>query len=220
MKKFLKNKQSYYILAAAVIIILAVILYSVGFRITYAPELENSWDAISAVAAWASVIASFIAIWFAIRVPSLIAKRQDAIALFEKKIECYIAIQRLLAFATSIKEENTVDGICRKFFITMGYPIQNFQNSDLLDLICHFQKLVMRIITGQYLYKIFYTEDLQTLINGIIDLVIPFLKIADLEKANMELSSQDMVSRDNIYSLAIEFESQHLKELEQELTLR
>ena len=57
-----------------------------GWRFTYAPELENSWDAISAVATWAGVVASVFAIIFAIRVPIVIAKRQDKIALFEKNL--------------------------------------------------------------------------------------------------------------------------------------
>lgn len=131
-----------------------------------------------------------------------------------------MAIQRLLAFAKSIKEVNTVDDIRKTFVISMGYSLKNFQNSDASDLICYFQKLETTIVTGHFLYKKFYTKDLQALINDIIELILPFVQIADPEKINMELSSQEIVSKDNIYSLAIEFESQHLKELEQEIILR
>ena len=67
-----------------------------GWRITCAPELENDWDAISGVAAWVGVlisavgvVSSFVAIWYAIQVPKKIADRQDKIALFEKRYECF-----------------------------------------------------------------------------------------------------------------------------------
>ena len=36
------------------------------FRITYAPELENSWNAISACAAWAGAFGTVAAVWFAV----------------------------------------------------------------------------------------------------------------------------------------------------------
>lgn len=60
------------VLAAGVVLVMALF----GWRFTYAPELENSWDAISACASWTGVVvsiigvmASFIAIWYAIQVP-------------------------------------------------------------------------------------------------------------------------------------------------------
>lgn len=37
-----------------------ILLYLVGFRITYSPRLENSWEAISAIADWAGVIATIL----------------------------------------------------------------------------------------------------------------------------------------------------------------
>jgi len=44
-------------------IIIVLFLYSLGFRITYAPELENSWAAIDAVGTWAGVLSPlFLAI--------------------------------------------------------------------------------------------------------------------------------------------------------------
>ena len=42
------------------LVIVIVVVGLFGFRITYAPEMENSWDAISAVAAWVSVIVAAI----------------------------------------------------------------------------------------------------------------------------------------------------------------
>ena len=59
-----------------VFLFLIFLMYQMGFRITYVPDLENSWNAISGTASWVSVIvsvlgviASFLAVWSAIQVP-------------------------------------------------------------------------------------------------------------------------------------------------------
>ena len=82
------------------------LLYCAGLRITYAPELKNDWDSISAYAAWFSVVvsivgvgASFAAIWYAIQVPKQIAEQQNKIALFEKRLQCYNALKTVMEFS-------------------------------------------------------------------------------------------------------------------------
>lgn len=52
-----------------------------GFRITYAPELENNWDAISAFAAWIGAIGTLAAVWFAI----LLANKQNILSMKQQK---------------------------------------------------------------------------------------------------------------------------------------
>ena len=88
MKEFIKGRW-FLLLGVFVIVLIIVFLYLKGFRITYAPELENSWSAISACAAWAGVVASFIAIWYAIQVPQKIAEQQNKIALFAMRHEIF-----------------------------------------------------------------------------------------------------------------------------------
>ena len=87
MKKFIKGRWFPLVIAIIVVTAVAFIMALFGWRISYAPGLENSWDAVSAVAAWAGVFSSFIAIWFAIQVPKKIAEQQNKIALFEKRLE-------------------------------------------------------------------------------------------------------------------------------------
>lgn len=96
MKKVIKGRWFPLVMAGTSVLAFVLVLFCLGFRITYASKLENSWDAISASADWAGVIvaiisvfASFLAIWFAIQVPKRIADRQDKIVLFEKRLECY-----------------------------------------------------------------------------------------------------------------------------------
>ena len=59
MKKVIHSHVVWTVFAA---ILLLIGLYIAGFRVTYAPDLENSWDAISAFASWSSVFVSGLAI--------------------------------------------------------------------------------------------------------------------------------------------------------------
>lgn len=102
LKKFVKGKWFPLTLAAVIAAIIAFILFLFGFRITYSPELDNNWDAVSAVAAWVGVIASFVAIRFAIRVPKQIAKSQNDIALFEKRYQLYKSLSPLVNFGNDL----------------------------------------------------------------------------------------------------------------------
>lgn len=125
MKKFIKWK--WFPLTVAIVIVAAVafVMALLGWRITYAPELENSWDAISAVAAWAgvvvaitSVIASFLAVWFAIQVPRKIAKQQDKIALFKQRYRLYDLLLSCQTFALSLKAAESAQDAGRIFLLT------------------------------------------------------------------------------------------------------
>lgn len=70
-------------------LVFLLLMYQMGFRITYAPDLENSWNAISGTASWVSAIASFFAVWSAIQVPKKIAELQIKVDLFEKRYRVY-----------------------------------------------------------------------------------------------------------------------------------
>lgn len=49
-----------WLIISLVLVCIIVILYSLGFRITYAPELENNWTAIDAVGTWAGVFSPLL----------------------------------------------------------------------------------------------------------------------------------------------------------------
>lgn len=84
MKKFFRHPSTITLIA---VILIILILALFGFRITYNPSLDNNWDAISACAAWAAVVVSGLAIYYAIQAPKKIAEEQNKIALFEKRYE-------------------------------------------------------------------------------------------------------------------------------------
>lgn len=113
MKKFIKGRWfPFSLLLAGLVVVLLVGLWR-GFRITYSPTLENSWSAISGVADWVGVIisilsaiASFMAVWYAIRV----ADKQNQITLFEKKYELFEIVFNCKIFSDSIKDvKNNID---------------------------------------------------------------------------------------------------------------
>lgn len=214
IKNFIKGRWFPLIIGISLVLLAGLIMAFFGWRITYVPELENSWDAISATATWVGVIMSFLAIVFAIWVPFVIAKRQDKIALFEKRFECYMAIQRLLAFAVSIKDFDTSEEICKAFIVSMGYPARNFKNSDLSEVIGYFQKLEASIIAGAFLFKTFQVKEIQEIIKATIDLVFPLTQ--KFSQGTVEpLSTQQKEIRNKLYSLGVSFKSNYLKEIEQ-----
>lgn len=118
MKKLIKWKWFPMVAVIAAFAVVVLVMALLGFRITYAPDLENSWEAISAVAAWAGVItsiaavgASFAAVWFAIRVPKEIAEQQNKIALFEKKYSVYSSLLLIKNFSGLINNDCFKDNI-------------------------------------------------------------------------------------------------------------
>ena len=92
---------------------------------------------------WLAVILSALAIWFAIRVPKKIADRQDKIALFEKRYECFqffekcvvlcknlpdtddeASMQKTIRFCCRILEVQKVDDIDNNYFV---YKMDQFE---------------------------------------------------------------------------------------------
>lgn len=111
------------------ILVLIAFFYLCGFRITYAPELENSWVTISDVASWvgilisiASVVASFAAVWAAIQIPQKIAERQNKIALFEQRLEFYNEFQKHTNLASYTKIHKNPDAIIPYFKYIFEIP--------------------------------------------------------------------------------------------------
>jgi len=162
LKKLVKSKCFFHALVLIILIIVAIFLYQMGFRITYAPDLETSWDAVSTVASWVGVlvsavgvVASFIAIWYAIQVPKKIAEQQNKIALFEKRLECNKALSCLIAFSNYITNScNTY----RHLFFALGifFDFPEIENDHVLcgktshNFIVNFQ---ITILSGAYLFE-------------------------------------------------------------------
>lgn len=116
MKNFIKGR--WFPLTVAILIIAAMVLVMTlfGWRFTYASELENSWEAISAVAAWVGAIASFGAIMVAIWIPKRIADQQNKIALFEKRYSVYKLYNQCKTFSLLLEKAQSSDRVVRFFY--------------------------------------------------------------------------------------------------------
>lgn len=121
MKRFVNSRCFPIIVILGLFLIPIGVLFVLGFRITYAPELENSWNAVSGVAAWfgvavsiIGVVASFMAVWYAVRV----ADKQNRIALFEKRYELYNIIMSCRVFARMLETTITRADI-KVYFLTV-----------------------------------------------------------------------------------------------------
>lgn len=100
MKNFIKGRWFPLTVAAVFGLIVGSILFSCGFRITYDRELESSWAAISAVAAWAGAVGTVAAVFSAIYV----AYRQNKISLFEKRYKVYTIVRNYIIFAVKLEK--------------------------------------------------------------------------------------------------------------------
>lgn len=112
MKKFIKGRWFPLSVAVAAVLVIAFTLFFCGFRITYAPALESSWDAISAVASWVSALVSLLAVWAAIQISKKIAEEQNNVAEKTERKAIYFAIKEFSeqwAFYQTGLVENHID---------------------------------------------------------------------------------------------------------------
>ena len=138
--KFIHEKWFSLTVGVGIGLIIGNILFICGFYITYASELEFNWEAISAVADWSGVvvsaigvIASFVAIWYAIQVPKKIAYRQDKIALFEKRYECFQTFEKChIVYKEIEKQDYTIEGLRNMSRYIFGIPSWKDVTEDIV----------------------------------------------------------------------------------------
>ena len=177
----MKHKLQWILLGVFLIeLILVIVLWFCGFRITYSPTLENNWEAISACAAWAAVFVSGLAIWYAIQVPKKIAEEQNKISLFEKRYEFYIAFCKCVSFAETIKDINDNHAARKHFYLMLNDNLTVCDDEAINSIITPMQmKLVSTLEQGTYLFNIEMDEILQAVLNDMV--VVLSYKISEEE---------------------------------------
>lgn len=123
----MKAKRTVVIVVSVGAVSILIGMYLAGFRITYNPELITDWNAVSACAAWtsvlvsiAAVVASIVAIVYAIKVPQEIAARQDKVALFEKRFALCDCLERCISFSHGASIFNEFKEVESLFVSTFG----------------------------------------------------------------------------------------------------
>lgn len=218
MKKFVKGRWFPLIAVAIASVIVALVMALFGWKLTYAPDLENSWEAISACAAWAGVVASFIAIMVAIWIPKKIADRQDKIALFEKRVECYTTIQNLLVVGKQMEDIKGNKGVQVAFRMYLGQPKNIVDNISATSFALQLKQKQAIIVSGEFLFPHYDTELLQKIIDVGVDLIMQ-TAARDIESANVPLSARAEQLKTEYCQLCNQYENTYLESMEEELQL-
>lgn len=224
--KFVRGRWFPLLCFVLLFVIVFVVAGLCGFRITYASELETSWDAVSAVAAWAAVIvavlsagASVGAIWAAIRVPQKIADRQDKIALFEKRYKCYIAVQTLLVCGKQISMDGKTPLDIQKYMMMyFGQPDDySFEKAqEKYQMILKQNEII--IISGEFLFSGFKAEPIQEISRAATELFV--LVSAFPDGANRKPLPQYVTKcRDEYCNLCNQYMDRYIELMEKELQL-
>lgn len=172
MKKFIKGRWFPLAVVVAAVLVISLILFLCGFRITYAPKLESSWDAVSAVATWAGVFASVFAIIFAIRVPKKIAEEQNKIALFEKRYEMFSVLSKWKFLSENIIKYALTNTDARAMFAALYN--EDGQKKRILERInIEYLYIVERINQVYFLFDI--PDDMHQKLIDLINLITRIL---------------------------------------------
>ena len=213
-----KQLASILIFVAFIIFTFVFVLYLIGFRITYIPELENTWDAISGCASWAGVIMSFVAIMVAIWIPKRIAEQQNKISLFEKRYSCYLAVQDLLTFSNQIEEYCTNQKVQAAFKMYFSDPEIFHVDEFAAELALKLNRKKSLIISGVFLFSNYDSDKLQNIIDIGIDLIMEVATDTE-EQAQTMLSKRANQLKTSYCTLCKDFEKYYLAAMEEEMNL-
>lgn len=232
-KQFISSRWCPLAVAGVALLAVLVIAFLLGFRITYAPEIENSWDAISGVSAWvgivvsiASAVASFMAVWYAIQIPQRIADKQDRISLFEKRFECYSVILNLIECAKWIEEKTKNREIAISFranfdlkHLGSEYQIEEYRK-NFLEFTIYFYHLQVILVGGGFLFTNYNVKMLQKIIDtGFQLLYETWPSNTDHEDEKKEISKSAMKLKNEFCKACQEYKSTYLDKMSEELTL-
>ena len=211
-------------------LLVAILLWLFGFRITYSPTLENSWDAISACAGWASVVVAGFAIYYASLVPKKIAEDQNRISLFEKRVDLYLTAQKLISCAQQIKYQNDCGTVLAAFVMAIGKQ-EDAESSNVISLLFELDRIERILLSGEFLFPHFSADQMTSAIIEARDLLIETDKCMkvyensddydedDNHSDDMDLTKKAKGYRDNYCKLCFSFLKEYASIMEEQLDL-
>jgi len=131
-------------------IILIILLSAIGFRITYAPTLETSWNAVGAVGQWVGGIATFLAVVVALnanwrQLTAMQAQTNEMRSQYvsDKKLELSNRILKVrdeaFILITKTKDPIKYPDAVREFNVNI-YPFTNYLDSQTRHYIDELKK--------------------------------------------------------------------------------
>lgn len=167
--KFINGRWFPLVAVSSVFAFIVYVMVLCGWRFTYAPDLENNWEAVSGVSGWFGVAASFMAILYAVRV----ADKQNQITLFEKRYELFEIVFNSQIFANSIKNAKNNLNIQMMFFSAFCYnSIEDSSIPDSTVVSAKYIVIIQKLKQIPFLFKTLEESDgLQELIRALSDLM-------------------------------------------------
>ena len=178
MKKLLKFIKGRWFPSLVLLVGLAFVLlvgFLLGFRITYAPALENSWEAISGVAAWVSAGATIAAVWAAIQIPKKIAEQQERVELYEKRLNFYDTLNDCISFSDSVNNISSMLQIKYIFILTFGPGTVPGRTGEQIREAASplFHQAIKSLRSGEFLFGFEVKKYAQNIASALTDLLYP-----------------------------------------------
>lgn len=186
IKRFLSSKiiPNWLIFTFVIVVIIFAML---GWKITYNPYLENSWNAIDAVGGWVSAVISGVAIWFAVSVPKHIAQEQNRIALFEKKFTSYSVFLKYIFFAEMLREIENLNELRQAFSLNF---MEYGDVSDLKELMLIIKNDEQQLMSGLFLFSDFCNgETIHDILQGVIEVA----RLTRCKEINLSKDDKNMI---------------------------
>lgn len=182
--KNLVHKKRFWI-AVGVVVVCALMVwaYKAGWRITYAPELETSWECVSAIASLIGAFGTVAAVWSAIRVPKKIAEQQDRISLFEKRYQLFSMLAKWRFLSEQIVTHASNNEDARKFF-SMLYA-ENNDDRLLSQINLTYRYIINEISQVYFLFGI--KEEMHPTLLSLINTTATILMDRNLEGQKNQL---------------------------------
>lgn len=197
MKKFIRNPVTIIIFITLCIIIFALL----GFRITYNPDLNICWEAISAIASCAAVVTSMVAIYFAIQIPIKVADEQNKISLFEKRYAVYIQLEKCVIYGDILKFNlgnigpKTIDFLFLKTFLDDTIGLKDIAQ-DRIDKL--FYDVWNKIKQSEFLFDKKSSDEIVTLSKALFDLMAALDRENNVEEKAEIYATQSEIIKEKI----------------------
>lgn len=219
MKRFIRKKSVHSILEiigvfAIFTALILVVCFLIGCRFVYPEQFSNDWNAVSGVAAWFSVVASFVAVCYAVQV----ADKQNQIELFEKRYTYYAMVQNLLfcSDALRLSTSDRTTYIALKFYFGKIIGRDDIQNA--IDLECVIEQIEYRLKVGRFLFSNYNFDLLKNILDKGGELGGKTYQ-KNQNNYKKELSKEALKLKSDYCELCDKFKATCFKDMEEELDL-
>ena len=209
-QKRLDTKRAFII---ALLVLVIAVAFCVGAVIT-SKQKDIIWNVIDSIVSVISAVGTVGAIIAAIWV----ADRQNKIALFEKKYECYKIIQSLIVWAKQIENVKTNKEVQTAFRIYFDKPDELIKNKSMTEMVTKLKRQETVIVAGAFLFREYDVELLQEIIKDGMDVIVK-VAASNTQLPENTLSEEAEQAKQKYIQRCKEFEEKYIDLMEEELKL-